>query len=73
MKISVTYEKKNNRYLLKIDDTVVLRSEKLSTIVNRLEDDLKKKFLPQTKKEGVAGKVGDKLGQMAENWNSSNN
>jgi len=67
MKFEIIQNKKGNQYSLKVDGVVVLRTDKLSESVDRLEQEVKKAFLKEEKKGGVLKKAGDFLGNIASN------
>jgi len=52
---------KNGRYQLKIGDEIIMVHEKLSSIVSKIEQYLKMRFLADDKKGGLAGKLQDFL------------
>ena len=58
MKFEVKMEK--NLFVLSIDGERILENQKLSTVVNKIEDYLKIRYLPEREKKGFS-KVLDNL------------
>lgn len=54
MKIEVN-QRKDKKFELKIGDEEILVHEKLSAVVNKIEQYLKMRFLPEEQKGGVIG------------------
>jgi hypothetical protein len=51
MKFEVTMDR--GLFILKIDNEKILENQKLSIIVNKIEDYLKIRYLPEREKKGV--------------------